>query len=382
VGSRVRALAVVLLLLAGTVTGCTPAAASPITVMTRNLYLGADILRPVRAARGLTGTEALLALGHANHELRTVVDQTDFGVRGRLLAAEIATARPDLVGLQEVALWRHGPLQLDHLGRLDASEVDQDFLTILLADLTARGVGYRVVQAQPESDVEAPAFTGNPLTGETGSARDIRLTMRDVILVRDDSSATVQGSGSGQFAARFDLPLGGVPFPFRRGYAWVDVTVGAAQLRFVSTHLESESADLALAQARELLAGPAADTQSTTVLVCDCNADPATTAPQPGQSAADSAVYELLTGRGAFQDLGRAEGGDPSPTALFSEGLKDRNAAGLNRRLDLVLARPGHARAVEPVRSEVVGNKVVDRDPATGLWPSDHAGVVAELRVR
>ena len=99
-----------------------------VTVMTRNLYLGADINRPVRAAAGRTGPEALIALGQANHEVREIVDHTDFAVRSRLLAAEIAAARPDVVGLQEVALWRSGPMELDQLGRPNAATVDYDFL--------------------------------------------------------------------------------------------------------------------------------------------------------------------------------------------------------------------------------------------------------------
>ena len=48
--------------------------------MTRNLYLGADINRPLRAAQGRTG-RALLALGHANHELSEIVQRTNFGVQ-------------------------------------------------------------------------------------------------------------------------------------------------------------------------------------------------------------------------------------------------------------------------------------------------------------
>ena len=72
--------------------------------MTRNLYLGADINRPLRAVEGRTGRDALLALGHANHELREFVERTNFDARSELLADEIAAARPDLMGLQEVAL--------------------------------------------------------------------------------------------------------------------------------------------------------------------------------------------------------------------------------------------------------------------------------------
>src|SRR4029453_6114782 len=176
-----------------------------VTVMTRNIYLGGDITRPIRAALDRKGPEGVLALGHANHELREIVDRTDFTTRSKLLAAEIAAARPDLVGLQEVALWRHGPLQLDQIGRPDASEVDYDFLATLVADLAARGIRYEIVQVQQESDVEAPAFTGNPFSGTAGSAEDVRLADRDVILVRSGSGIKIDGSGGGQFSQQFTV---------------------------------------------------------------------------------------------------------------------------------------------------------------------------------
>ena len=92
------------------VRGYAAGAQRTLTVMTRNIYLGGDINRPIRAAIDRDGRRGVLALGHANRELREVVDRTDFVTRSKLLADEIAAARPDLVGLQEVALWRHGPI--------------------------------------------------------------------------------------------------------------------------------------------------------------------------------------------------------------------------------------------------------------------------------
>ena len=115
-----------------------------------------------------------------------------------MLAAEIAAARPDLIALQEVALWRHGPIELDQIGRPNATEVDFDFLATLLADLQARGVGYDVVQQQQGSDVEAPAFARDPADG---GARDVRLTLQDVILLRQDSPVRVSGRGGAEFGS-------------------------------------------------------------------------------------------------------------------------------------------------------------------------------------
>ncbi len=65
-----------------------------------------------QAAPGSTPQSVLVALANATHVTRAIVDQTDFTVRAGLLADEIAATEPDLIGLQEVAWWRHGDLQL------------------------------------------------------------------------------------------------------------------------------------------------------------------------------------------------------------------------------------------------------------------------------
>ncbi len=380
-------------LLALVIIGCAVAAAvigprapggiDPVTVMTRNLYLGGDITRPVRAVQGLGGRDALIALGHATHELRTVVDRTDFRVRSGLLADEITATRPDLVGLQEVALWRHGPLQLDQLGKPNATEVDVDFLELLRTQLAARGVPYEVAAVQSESDVEAPAFTGDPFAGTARQTRDVRLTIRDVVLARQSSGIHVLDSGGRSYAQHTELDLAGLPFSFVRGYAWVEVAAGPLRFRFVTTHLESQSSAVALTQAQELVSGLVARTDQTTVVVCDCNSDPESSQPSAGESVAPDAAYRAITGAG-FRDQWIQSGAAAGPgfTSGFSESVDDPDASALRRRLDLVLVRAANGDQVVAGGGQVTGTLLDDRDPATGLWPSDHAGVVLRLQLR
>jgi hypothetical protein len=52
------------------------------------------------------------------------------------------------------------------------------------------------------------------------------------------------------------------------------------------------------------------------------------------------------------------------------------DASDLTSRIDLIL----YDGAVEPLMGEVVGDEPADRIDS-GLWPSDHAGVVATLRI-
>ncbi len=178
----------------------------PVTVMTRNLYLGADINRPLNAAltaqaSGKTAQQLLVALANATYVTRAIVDQTDFPVRAGLLAGEIARTRPDLVGLQEVALWRSGPLQLGQFGVPNATTVDYDFLQILLDELAARGEEYVAVSVGNRADVEAPSFTGSPFDDTIGAdARDVRLTIRDVVLMHVEDGLTVTGTADQIYA--------------------------------------------------------------------------------------------------------------------------------------------------------------------------------------
>jgi hypothetical protein len=46
----------------------------------------------------------------------------------------------------------------------------------------------------------------------------------------------------------------------------------------------------------------------------------------------------------------------------------------------MIFTHTPDGRALEVDRGDITGDEVSDRDPATGLWPSDHAGVVLRLR--
>src|SRR5262245_6469174 len=132
-----------------------------VTVMTRNLYLGAD-LNPIFTAPNP------LALFGAVGAAWARVQANDFPSRAQALADEIADARPDLVGLQEAMLFRtdvppDGPAT-------PAETVAYDFVGLLVAALAQRGLEYEPVVIYTGTDAELPA--GLPPT------LDVRLTDR------------------------------------------------------------------------------------------------------------------------------------------------------------------------------------------------------------
>ena len=364
----------------------------PVTVMTRNLYLGADINRPVQAAlkaQADDGTQAEIvqALAVATDYSRAIVDDTDFPTRARLLAHELATTRPELVGLQEVALWRSGPIQLEPgtIGIPNAMDVDYDFLQLLLDALAAEGTPYRAAVVGTRADVESPSFTA---TG--ANPRDVRLTMRDVILVRAGSSVRVLDTGDQLYDANLKVPVAGVVMDFSRGYQWADVRMGSRTFRFVNTHLEAFSSDLALAQAVQVVTEATAPT-GTTVFVCDCNSDPVDDSVKTdiGDTYPHLAPYYFITGAAPFGT------GNPYPytdewlqwapaeegwTSGLSETVDDATADGFDHRIDMVFAHTAGGAPPTVDRGVITGDELGDRDPATGLWPSDHAGVVLRLR--
>src|SRR3712207_6691440 len=92
-------------------------------VMTRNLFIGVDLV-PVMGAQTMDAYRVAVA--------RTVeaLQASDFRLRARQIAEELALHQPDLVGLQEVALWQLDPGA--------AAGVAQDFEQLLLDALEAR----------------------------------------------------------------------------------------------------------------------------------------------------------------------------------------------------------------------------------------------------
>lgn len=346
----------------------------PLTVMTRNLYLGADLTRAFAALQAPPDRQLEVLIG-ATTTIRAIVDQTNFPLRAQRLAREIAEHRPDLIGLQEVALWRHGPLGAP------ATTVDYDFLQLLLDALAAQGVRYEAVAVQQESDVTLPAFLG-------GTLQNARLTMRDVVLERASNGVKVLDASGANYVTRIPVTLAGQTVAFIRGYNVVDVRAGNKPVRFINTHLESESSDVAYAQAAELLAGPAAPSNGwATILACDCNTDPLNASVKPGQTRAHRDPYLLLTGPGGFHDewllFAPAAAGFTSGLSELVNDTPEAAAAEFNHRIDFILGRRADGSPMPVDWAAVTGKDPDDRTaetPIGRLWPSDHAGVVVRLR--
>jgi hypothetical protein len=152
-----------------------------VTVMTRNVFLGADLAPAITAP---TVGQAIDGVGVIWNEML----RTRFADRARPLAGEIKRSNADLVGLQEVALWRkQTPSDLGgppiNPSATSATQVEQDFLAILRRELNRAGAKYRVAVIQREFDAELPADAdGSDATGPLGADFDARLTVRDVIL--------------------------------------------------------------------------------------------------------------------------------------------------------------------------------------------------------
>ncbi len=354
-----------------------------IKAMTRNIYLGVDVTRPLAAAAGLEGLDALLAVAHEAHAMEETLEATNFGVRSRLLAKEISKAKPDLIGLQEVAKWRSGPVQFlpPEVGVPNATQVDADFLKMLLAALRKAGEPYQVVSKQQEADVEVPSFLGNPLNPEDPmtDAHDVRVTISDVVLKRKDSRVKILKAGGGQYDNRLDLGLAGVTVSFVRGFAWVNGKVGGKKFRFVTTHLEAFSSGLALLQAQELLAGPGAY-KGHLIMVGDYNSDPLDGSLDSSQ-VPHKAAYDAVVGAGFFDEWLKWKPAEKGWTSGLSETVDDDSAAGFNKRIDFVFGRTAAGKAFKVLAGSVTGNRIEDRHAATGLWPSDHAGVALKLRM-
>jgi endonuclease/exonuclease/phosphatase family metal-dependent hydrolase len=359
-----------------------------VKVMTRNVYLGADLGPAIDAS---TTNEFV----DANGQIVRDVETNNFPTRSIGLANEIRSKSPDLVGLQEVALWRSGPL--DDLapftcdnpdpGTVDddppfncdftANTLRYDFLQELMGQLNDGKKRYRIVKSNQEFDFEAPADANGvpndgdlPGTQDNGEEND-RLTMRDVILAKVGKRIKTSNVQTGHYHTLYEALVGGVvTVHVIRGWLSTDVKVGnSPKFRFVNTHLEAfGDPQIRADQATELVSGGNAGdpgaTQLPIVFVCDCNSDDDTV------TGGDKLAYKAL------KDAGYVERSTANPlscclnTSIITDDLG--SVADFDHQVDHILTDT-------PKKVKLVNSSVSGRTPVNGYWDSDHAGLFSTL---
>jgi endonuclease/exonuclease/phosphatase family metal-dependent hydrolase len=370
-----------------------------LTAMTRNLYLGAD-LTPLLAASDVN--EAIDKGGQVVNQ----VHATRFpSVRAALLANEIKKKKPDVVGLQEVAWWRTGPVDIAAVSNPSASTTDPlggDFLSELLAKLNkgkkkgkkgavsakkkkAQPLRYRVAVVKEEFDAELPVNDDGQGSGLSGADHNERLTMRDVILVRKGGGVKFSNPSSGTFNTLLRVTVGGaVELDVTRGWTAVDVKARGRTTHVVNTHLEAfdsqasntanngqsyQKGGIRQAQAQQLVApgGPLA-TSPRTLLIGDLNSDNPVNGDQvfPG----DALAYITLTDAGYHE---RALTPPPFGCCIQDPNLVNPSTVGVDHRVDHLMSNSPKIRFKQGALTSTY---------ASGLWSSDHFGVFSRLTTK
>src|SRR4051812_37628183 len=347
---RTRTAALVVALLAiGCIAPQLAEAAKPkrdVTVMSRNLYLGADIIQLVTAHDANEEQEKVATLHHT-------VDQTNFPLRAKALTAEVARTKPDIIGLQEVARYYRGPDGV-HDGIKNAATPLYDFLAIYRHELKARGLKYKVVSEQTELDIEVPS----------GEGYDLRLKLGNAVLVRtgNGSKVKVKKGFKGTFTDQLSVPLPDQTVTLSRGWAGVDAVVGGRKFRFIDPHAEAYSDEDATKQFQQLLRTGAKSKKLPTIMAGDFNSDPTA----PGTRAG---AYNAVINAG-FKDTSKRQN-------TWGQNETVNNVPSTLRQwIDHIVVRP----KMKVLKHFLVGTK--ESDMIGGLWPSDHAGLVAKLRLK
>ncbi len=326
---------------------------SGIKVMTRNIYVGADVDRVIEGGLG---------------ELDAVMQQlfsTSYPDRAGGLANEILSARPHLIGIQE-ASYIAGNIP-------DMGYIEMDYLEILLQILGAYGLRYKEFRSNENVNVFMPLVEGS-------TEFYIQLIDYDAILVRDD--VEVSDFFTKNYEANLPVPTLGLTI--QRSFSAVTAKVGKKSYRFVNTHLEPVPESfpdviyIQMGQAQELLGYLQAETLPV-ILVGDFNTEATRSAGQTYQLMVNTGFVDVWT-----RNLRRRN--RRGFTASHDKDLRNTTVT-LDQRIDLIFVRSNVGfcgwHVIGPVYAWVVGDELTDRvwveDYQEWIWPSDHAGVIARL---
>jgi endonuclease/exonuclease/phosphatase family metal-dependent hydrolase len=333
--------------------------AAELRLMSRNLYLGADIDHVLIDPAG--GPDIAWA----------EIQYTDYPSRAPILAREIVDRMPHLIGLQEVSRYT----LIDPATMTPALQLD--WLHILVGYLHAYGAPYQVVERAYNFNAYLPmgGYIVHYLDG-------------DAILALP--GVDIHDSGWRHFLEENQVDLDEfTPIPLGLGYnlrsfQWADVTVEGQRLLFLNTHLEVQRwAAQQEGQAAEILEF-VDGYDGAVVMVGDFNSAANRNAPR----RANTATYDMMLDAG-FDDLWLPHNGvsnSSGPSCCQVSDLSNR-ASELDERIDFIFARGLHywkGNRAASASLSLVGHRPSDRFLAPGgyhLWPSDHAGLFGAIKL-
>jgi hypothetical protein len=325
-------------------------------VMTYNVDEGTDF---IEIGQANTTGQFLIAVGQTITQVRA----TNPPQRMQAVAKQIIAAAPALVSLQEVDKWSSGPW--DPLTQtFYPGAIEFDMLQELLAALKAQGGHYIV--AVEATQYNFPQTPGLILPS---TYLWVQVIDQNVILARTDLDPSIFQWNNPQFAQFANIvvlttPIGPVPLP--RVWSSVDVTFNGSKFRYINTHLESSDLTVRELQGAELRAGPAY-TSLPVVVAMDSNA-------QASPLPKDQTYVDFINAgyKDAWTEIFPSA---PGYTCCQAQ-LVNNTMSQLYQRIDLILTLG----SVEAQNIALFGAVPSAKTP-TGLWPSDHAGVAAQLVV-
>ncbi|CAB4594282.1 MAG: hypothetical protein F2571_04250 [Actinobacteria bacterium] len=359
------------------------------TVMSRNIYLGADV--------GVA-LELIPDMPAAAQFMWDQVNKNDFSKRSIALAAEIKEYKPDVIGLQEATIWYckknawSKKTEVFNFTDQLLKSLDGDYVLASKDGETAFNPGYSINPIPFLTMVKDPTRF-QKIFGQDKAACGFQIG--DALAVKKSLADQIVQVGNTEYEASYSI----VPtlMTIYRGYTWADINIANTPVRFVTTHLESiwdeNKVPNAAKQATQLISD-LKDTQMPLVVIGDFNSDPRdprpTNAANPGLQptaseecpAGDSKcnAYRLMRDAG-FNDAG-PDSSDPTTftwgmNALLTGPDADRlksaqgmgNEYGFTDRLDYIFAKNG----IDVTTSQIIGYKAP--------YATDHAGVFAEFTI-
>ena len=334
-------------------------------ILTYNVYEGTDFA-PVMALLSEPPDQQLAGFPAAVGASLEQVIESDPVARAAAIADQIARTHPDVVVLEEANSWQ--------IALPTGGTFVFDFTTALMADLAKLGLKYSVadsangfvlgVDAVDPSDYLPAVTTDHNVVLVSGGMHPGEIAVSNIQSTNFPDTLTLL------------LPIPGAPppgVPITRDWISMSVSFRGYTFTLIGTHLEAFSPQATLGQAQYLVSSVA--TSGPMVLAGDFNAN-ASDASDPTYAA-----YSLITQAG-FTDAWDAlhPGGNPpgyTCCQLTEVGENLTNFKSLfNQRIDHVFVRD-----LRVISARVIGREQSAKT-ASGLWPSDHGGLLVDIALK